>query len=108
MKKFLLISSAAFFSAAVFAHAPLLDCNSEGEEIHCQGGFSDGSTAFGVDIKVFNYDDEVIFEGRLDEDSQISFDKPDGEFYVQFDGGPGHVIELDYADIEESADTAGQ
>jgi hypothetical protein len=33
--------------------------------------------------------------------STLTFKRPDGEFYVLFDAGPGHVVEVDYADIAQ-------
>ncbi|MDP3368191.1 MAG: hypothetical protein Q8S49_19430, partial [Pseudomonas sp.] len=27
------------------------------------------------------------------------FKRPDGEFYVLFDAGPGHVVEIDHTEI---------
>ena len=109
MKKYLFaIPFAALVSTSALAHAPFLDCHHHGETIDCTGGFSDGSSGFGVEITVLNYDEEVLFEGRLDKESKISFDAPEGEYYVQFDGGPGHIIELDYLDIDEADDAANQ
>jgi hypothetical protein len=31
----------------------------------------------------------------------MTFKRPDSEFYVLFDAGPGHVVEVDHADIGE-------
>jgi hypothetical protein len=49
---------------------------------------------------VIGYDEEILVAGKLDGDSRLSFKRPDGEFYVLFDAGPGHVVEIDHADIE--------
>jgi len=38
--------------------------------------------------------------GKLGQDSSLTCKKPDGEFYVLFDAGPGHIVEIDQADIE--------
>lgn len=72
----------------------------------CIGSYSDGSSVFGVDIKVLDYNDKVLndkvlFEGTLDKESRIEFPKPVvSEYYVKFDGGSGHILELDHADIQ--------
>lgn len=100
MKHFL-IASALALSFAANAHAPGLSCQLQGETVQCIGSYSDGSSAFGVDIKVLDYNDKVLFEGTLDKESRIEFPKPAAsEYYVKFDGGPGHILELDHADIQ--------
>lgn len=100
MKKYIIAGClASIVSMPAWAHAPFLDCNKNGETIHCTGGFSDGSSAFGVHITVLSYDEKVLFQGRLNEESTIDFQAPEGEFYVKFDAGPGHETEVDYTDI---------
>ncbi|SUO95932.1 hypothetical protein [Suttonella indologenes] len=98
MKKWLCLF---ILSPLAYAHSPQLSCKIEAENVLCTGGFSDGSSAFGVEVKVLDYGDKVLHEGRFDKDSRFSFAKPEGEYYVRFDGGSGHQLELDYQDIEE-------
>ena len=82
----------AGFSASALAHNPMCECKAiDAEQIKCTGGFSDGSGAPGVTILV---------PGKLGADSTLTFKKPGAEFYVLFDAGPGHVVEIDQADIE--------
>ncbi|MFI8744300.1 hypothetical protein ACIGKL_03975 [Pseudomonas sp. NPDC077186] len=82
------------------AHNPICQCEAgDGEEIVCTGGFSDGSGAPGVTLDVISYEEEVLVPGKLGEDSRLSFKRPDGEFYVLFDAGPGHVVEIDHTEI---------
>lgn len=50
-------------------------------------------------LDVIGYDEQVLVGGKLGDDSTLTFKRPDGEFYVLFDAGPGHVVEVDYADI---------
>lgn len=84
------------------AHNPMWQCEPiEGEQIKCTGGFSDGSGAPGVTLDVIGYDETVLVPGKLGDDSTLTFKRPAGEFYVLFDAGPGHVVEIDYADIGE-------
>lgn len=83
-----------------WAHAPYLDCDKNDTTVHCTGGFSDGSSAFGVHIKVLSYDEKLLFQGRLDKAGEITFPLPEEEtFYIKFDAGPGHEAEVDYNDI---------
>ena len=84
------------------AHNPMCQCEPvEGEQIKCTGGFSDGSGAPGVTLDVIGYNEEILVPGKLGENSKLTFKRPAGEFYVLFDAGPGHVVEIDYADIEQ-------
>jgi len=84
------------------AHNPMADCKSvEGENIQCTGGFSDGSGAPGVTLDVISYDEEILVPGKLDENSRITFARPDKDFYVLFDAGPGHVVEIDQSEIPQ-------
>lgn len=99
--KYFLIFGTLLFSLTARAYAPGLSCQMQGETVQCIGSYSDGSSVFGVDIKVLNYNDKVLFEGTLDKESRIEFPKPVvSEYYVKFDGGSGHILELDHADIQ--------
>ncbi|WP_273822587.1 hypothetical protein [Pseudomonas asplenii] len=93
--------AAAAFSLNAWAHNPMCECKQiDAEQIQCKGGFSDGSGAAGVTLDVIGYDETVLLPGKLGDDSTRTFKKPDGDFYVLFDAGPGHVVEVDKADIE--------
>ena len=91
------------FSASVLAHNPMCECKDiGGGMIRCTGGFSDGSGAPGVTLDVIGYDETILVAGKLGSDSSLTFKRPDAEFYVLFDAGPGHIVEIDQADIEGS------
>ena len=84
------------------AHTPLCSCTDEGDgTILCEGGFSDGSSAAGVKIQVVDPNGKVIIDGKMNEDSEFTFKKPTGPYKVQFDAGPGHIVEVDGKDITE-------
>lgn len=90
----------AGLSPLAWAHNPICECEpAAGDEIVCTGGFSDGSGAPGVTLDVISYDEQVLVPGKLGDDSRLSFKRPDGEFYVLFDAGPGHVVEIDHTEI---------
>ncbi|MDF0729685.1 hypothetical protein P0Y43_02940 [Pseudomonas entomophila] len=92
----------ALAATPALAHNPMCDCVPQGsDQIKCTGGFSDGSGAPGVTLDVIGYDEQVLVPGKLGDDSTLTFKRPDGEFYVLFDAGPGHVVEIDYADIAQ-------
>ncbi|MEI4524115.1 hypothetical protein [Pseudomonas sp. CCNWLW23] len=101
-----LLASAALllsagFSASTLAHNPMCECKAiDAEQIKCTGSFSDGSGAPGVTLDVIGYDETILVPGKLGDDSTLTFKKPGSEFYVLFDAGPGHVVEIDQADIE--------
>lgn len=107
-KPFLLIASAAtaltltLATATAVAHTPLCSCYDNGDgTVLCEGGFSDGSSAAGVGIRVLDANDNVVIEGEMSEYSEFEFDKPDGDYKVVFDAGPGHDIEIAGSDIVE-------
>ena len=106
MKKATLVIglTALFLLTAVqsFAHTPLCSCYDNGDgSITCEGGFSDGSSAAGVEMRAVSEDGKILIKGKMDEDSEFTFKKPSGPFTVQFDAGPGHLIEIEGTEITE-------
>lgn len=88
-------------SSPALAHNPMCECQPvDGEQIRCVGGFSDGSGAPGVTLDVIGYDETILVPGKLGADSSMTFKRPAEEFYVLFDAGPGHIVEIDHVDIE--------
>lgn len=91
-------------ATAALAHNPVVECRQvSADTIQCRGAFSDGSLAPGVRLDVMSYDDKVLVSGKLDKSSMLSFKKPKGDFFVLFDAGPGHVVEVDHAEIVAGA-----
>lgn len=92
----------ALGATTALAHTPLCSCYDNGDgTVLCEGGFSDGSSAAGVGIRVVDTNDNVVIEGEMSEYSEFEFDKPDGDYKVVFDAGPGHDIEIAGSDIVE-------
>lgn len=92
MKKTLLSLALITLTPAAFAHTALLSCFDEGDEtITCEGGFSDGSSASGVNFYVEQNGEKVI-EEKFDELNSVNFEKPEGDFSAVFDAGDGHQI----------------
>ena len=91
-----------FLTGICYAHTPLCSCydNADGT-ITCEGGFSDGSSASGVEMRVEDKDGKVLIKGKMDEDSEYTFDKPSNAYKVMFDAGEGHRIEVDGKEIAE-------
>lgn len=84
------------------AHTPLCSCYDNGDgTITCEGGFSDGSSASGVELRVESTDGKVLIKGKMSEDSEYTFDKPSNAYKVMFDAGEGHLVEVDGKEITE-------
>ncbi|MBP2309490.1 hypothetical protein GBZ48_25680 [Azospirillum melinis] len=93
--------SALCAATAAHAHYPVCECRmADGQTVVCTGGFSDGSKAPGVVLDVIAYDEQVLVKGRLGEDSTLSFPRPAQDFYVLFDAGPGHTVEIEHSAIK--------
>jgi hypothetical protein len=89
-------------SGQALAHTPLCSCYDNGDgSVTCEGGFSDGSSASGVQMRVEDKSGKVLIKGKMDEDSEYAFDKPSGAYKVIFDAGEGHVIEINGKEIVE-------
>ncbi|PSW03999.1 hypothetical protein [Photobacterium lipolyticum] len=84
------------------AHTPLCSCYDNGDgTVLCEGGFSDGSSAAGVEVIVADAEGHQLLAGKMSEDSEFEFNKPQGDYKVQFNAGPGHLVEIGSEDITE-------
>ena len=98
----ILVAACIFAASPGFAHTPLCSCYNNGDgTVTCEGGFSDGSSAAGVEMRVVNAAQNVLIKGKMDEDSEFTFEMPSGPYKVQFDAGPGHLVEVEGKDITE-------
>ncbi|DAB36812.1 MAG: hypothetical protein EOM49_10625 [Epsilonproteobacteria bacterium] len=81
-------------TATSFAHTALMNCmeNADGT-IGCEAGYSDGSSATGIALKVVQ-NAQVVLEKKFDANSEVNFKKPQGEYTVIFDGGDGHALSI--------------
>lgn len=97
-----LVAFGLFAAGPALAHTPLCSCYDNGDgTITCEGGFSDGSAAAGVAIRVVDAAGKVLIQGKMNEDSEFTCEKPAGSFTIQFDAGPGHLVEVRGDDIVE-------
>lgn len=101
MKRLALVLAVAVgLPVTAAAHYPVCACTmKDASTVRCEGGFSDGTPAPGVPVEVIAYDEQVIVRGVTDETSGFEFARPSGEFFVLFDAGPGHVVEIDHPEI---------
>lgn len=101
MKNLYLAALLTTFSTTTFAHTALMSCYDEGNGyILCEGGFSDGASAEGVEFRI-EQNDTVIMQTKLDEFGEVYFEKPPSDFTLILNGGEGHVIHIDGRDIVE-------
>ncbi|MCB9482123.1 MAG: hypothetical protein H6680_09935 [Desulfobacteraceae bacterium] len=97
-----LFFAAVLFAAQSFAHTPLCSCYDAGDgQIICEGGFSDGSSASGVEMRVEDKNGKTHVNGKMDEFSEFTFKKPGFDYVVVFNAGPGHEIKIDGKKINE-------
>ncbi|HAS63817.1 MAG TPA: hypothetical protein DCS35_15430 [Vibrio sp.] len=103
MKKMALtIVLGALLPGMALAHTPLCSCYDFGDNtILCEGGFSDGSSAAGVEMLVLDAKGKELIKSEMNEDGEFEFQKPAVDYKVLFKAGPGHSIEIDGKDIVE-------
>lgn len=102
MKKLIISSVAvAFLSSSAFAHTALMSCFDNGDDsVTCEGGFSDGSSASGVQFMLMQ-GGKAILEGKFDKDSSYTFKKPEGDYEAKFFAGEGHEVIVKSKDIAQ-------
>lgn len=87
-------------SGPTLAHGIFCQCHSVADgQVRCDGGMSDGTGLPGATLDVMGYDEKTLISGKLGDDSSYTFTKPDGEFYVLLELGPGHTVEIDHTAI---------
>ena len=102
LKTFVVAASLLGSVAIAQAHTPLCSCFDNGDDtITCEGGFSDGSSASGVSMRLETPDGRVLLEVKMNEDSEFTFDKPKGDYIVMFDAGEVHQIKVPGKEIVE-------
>jgi len=102
MKRMLAAVAVIALVSQTFAHTPLCDCFDNGDDtISCEGGFSDGASAAGMSIRVYDDREKILIDTVMDAESSISFKRPQIESYtVVFDAGIGHLVTVYSDDIE--------
>lgn len=103
MKKLIALTVLMAFAAIpALAHTPLMSCFDNGDgTVTCEGGFSDGSSASGVDMVVKSASGKVLITGKMNENSEFTYEKPEGDYNVFFEAGEGHSIEIKGSEIAE-------
>jgi hypothetical protein len=97
-----LLALSALAGTQAQAHSPLFDCFDNGDKtITCEGGFSDGSSAEGVAIRVLDAQGKVLDQGVLDAKGSVTLSKPEGQYSVSFTAGADHSVTVLGDDIVE-------
>ena len=88
-------------SQSAHAHTALMACYDEGNGyILCEGGFSDGASAAGVEFRI-EQNGRITLQTQMDEFGEVHFEKPLGAFTLILNGGEGHVVHINGRDITE-------
>lgn len=89
-------------SSAAMAHTPLCTCYQNGDgTVTCEGGFSDGSSAAGVTMRVKDASGKELLSGAVNDSNEFTFKKPSGDYSVEFDAGEGHRVVVEGKNIVE-------
>ena len=94
MKILLKISLLFVFSSYLLAHSLLLSVydNQDGT-ISIEGYFNTGESAAGAFIRLKAIEtNEILFEQRLPDSSELTVKIPEIEYQIILDGGPGHTV----------------
>ncbi len=92
---FVIFATSALMTMPALSHTPLCACYDMGDgTVLCEGGFSDGSSAAGVEVSLIDSDGQTLIQSTMDENSEFEFEKPKSDFTVVFNAGPGHLIEI--------------
>lgn len=103
MKKNLstLVLALTLIAGNAFAHTALMSCFDEGDgTITCEGGFSDGSSASGVEFQLMQ-NGSVLLTTKMNEYSEVNFKKPAGDYQAVLNAGEGHKVYIDGTNIVE-------
>jgi len=96
----LLLATLPGVPALCEAHSPVFDCFSENDgSVSCEGGFSDGTSATGVAVRVLDASEKLLLSGKIDAEGRFSFARPTGDFHIVFDAGAGHSVTVFSSDI---------
>jgi hypothetical protein len=52
-------------------------------------------------MSVLDSSGKVPIKGKMNEDGEFTFTKPQGDYTVIFDAGPGHKVEVPSSEITE-------
>lgn len=96
-----LLLSGTLLSPLAWAHFPTLGCQKlDAEHLHCTAGYSDGSLAGKVQLKVFSYDEKLLASYDTATDGSAKVKIPTGEYFIVFDPGHESPAEFDYVEIQ--------
>lgn len=99
---FVIAAAMLALAPTAMAHTPLCTCYQNGDgTVTCEGGFSDGSSAAGVAMRVKDAAGKELLSGAMNDGSEFTFKKPAGDYQVEFDAGEGHKVVVQGKSIVE-------
>lgn len=93
------VFAALLVSGTSWAHFPVMECSKQETTITCQAGYSDSSPALNETIRLFDYDDVLLDAQKTDALSKVTFEQPEGDYYIVFDPGHESAIEVDGVEL---------
>ncbi len=99
-KRIALLCALLSISPLALAHFPLMQCTSSDGKLACQAGYSDGSRAVGYEVKLYDYDDNLLAVSVTDKRSIAEFTMPNGDYYLVFDAGHESPVEVDGVEVK--------
>ena len=89
-------------AAVAHAHNAICSCFDNGDDtITCEGGVSDGGSAAGVPLRVYDQAGKVLVDGVMAKDGTYKFARPKVPFRIEMNAGEGHVVKIDGRDVEK-------
>ena len=87
---FAFMTLALILNPQAFAHTLFMtvDDNEDGT-VTVQGMFSTGATGAGIEVRLENKKDKVLWKGETDADGECTFKKPGVPYTIIMDFGPG-------------------
>lgn len=91
MKKLFIILLISLISAPAFAHKLSVFAYKEGDKVHLEGYFSDGTPSRGAKVIVTDADGKQIYEGKTDDKGNDQFTlNTQKEVIIKLNAGMGH------------------
>lgn len=81
-----------FFTCAAQAHTLFMTVSdNEDGTVTVEGMYSTGAVASRTPVRLEDSDGKVLFTGKTDADGELEIRKPDVEYTIILDAGPGHM-----------------
>ncbi len=83
----------AMTSSVCFSHTLYMTVvDNEDNTVTVEGMFSTGATAAGLTLYLEDEKERILKKMQMDEDGEMTFEKPKVPYDIFLDGGPGHTV----------------